>query len=311
MDKTIFELQFLRKIFFAPTTNDTVALHSSDFNADLGGMDIDLFRNKKDNLRTSRKSDLLLCGFIEVQWALIPLVQREAAVYQNVTDEQINIMMEIMKTFLLVHSRPSEDEFLQKYRSHFMLLLLQVLVVLLESDKKAECTAWMKEHSSEMKSFRTKTGYSILHIAIEMQVDCFPREPLMRLLVEHGKIDMNVETNNKSTPLHLLSNHASKLNQPTKEMIKIAELLIDNGAHMDSVDFTGKEASHAFSKKFPQWSFNFNLQCLAARAVLKHRVKYEGVAPKKLIPLIQSHKTKFRSELFIQLEAFEDKKKTQ
>ena len=112
----------------------------------------------------------------------------------------------------------------------------------------------------------------------------------MRQLVEHGKIDMNVETNNKSTPLHLLLKYASRHDQPTEKMIKVAELLIDNGAHRDSVDITGKEASHAFSKKFPQWSFNFNLKCFAARAVLKYRVKYEGVAPKKLIPFIPSHK---------------------
>ena len=163
-------------------------------------------------------------------------------------------------------------------------------MVLLQSSKKAECEAWVKEHLSEMKSFRTKEGSSILHRAIEIEVGCFTREPLMRLLVEHGKIDMNVETNKKSTPLHLLSKHASWLDQPTEDMIKVAELLIDNGAHMDSVDITGKEASHAFSKYFPQWSFNFNLKCLAARAVLKHGVKYEHIKNKTLLTFIESHK---------------------
>ena len=59
---------------------------------------------------------------------------------------------------------------------------------------------------------------------------------------------------------------------------------------MDSLDNTGNEASHAFSRLFPKWSFNFNLKCLAARAIIKHGVQYENIAPKTQLAFIESHK---------------------
>ena len=291
MERVIFQLRFWRKIFFTPATNGKIDLHSSEFNADLDGMDANEFQNRRDGLLTSQKFILVGSCILEVQWALIPMTQSDAAVYQHVRDDQMNIMMELMKTFLLVHCRPCEDAFVQRHRNRFIGVLLQVCVVLLQSNKKAECKAWVKQHLPEMKTFRTKEGDSILHLAMLIDVGCCQKEPLMRLLIEHGRIDVNVQDDSKRTPLHLLSMHTRRLDRPTEDMIQVAEVLIDNGAHMDLLDSSGREAASGFSGKFPRWSFNFNLKCLAARAIIKHGVEYESVAPKELIPFIQSHKS--------------------
>ena len=133
---------------------------------------------------------------------------------------------------------------------------------------------------------------SILHLILRMKVGRFSREPIMRLLIEGCKMDVNVENICRETPLHWLSSDVSLLprRQPTEEMMNIAELLIDNGAHMDSVDICGKEASSTLSQKFPKWSFNVNLKCLAARAILKHGVKYKKVVADTEVDFIESHK---------------------
>ena len=71
------------------------------------------------------------------------------------------------------------------------------------------------------------------------------------------------------TPLHLLSARLAYMEQnvkglfptmPTEDTVRIAEILINNGAHMDAVDDFGNEASGYFPQRFPQWSFNVSFE---------------------------------------------------
>ena len=183
-------------------------------------------------------------------------------------------------------------------------MLMRLIVVLLASNNnnpdnkdntKKKCEAWMRDNMENLIALRSKRGVSILHAAIDAYVFGYPRLPIVRLLVEVGKMDVNVRDISDQTPLHLLSDkvlHRRK-SQPTEEETSMAEILINHGAHMDSKDVHGREASNVFSQKFPQWSFNFSLKCLAARAMVKYGVKYEKL-PGQLTAFIEEHKARLK-----------------
>ena len=209
---------------------------------------------------------------------------------QNITDDQMAAMLDLM-TFYLGQCNTSVYEMNLSSLRLFLLLLL----VLMSSNQKDECEAWMRAHMSELKSLRSIKADSILHLIITINDGDLPQEPIVRMLVEEGKMDVNVTNVYRQTPLHWLSSFFLTVAKGRHQnIIRLAELLINNGAHMDAVDVNGKEASHGFAKGFPQWSFNVNLKCLAARAVIKYG--YEKFVPKTLIPFIQSHKPDDRKD---------------
>ena len=116
-------------------------------------------------------------------------------------------------------------------------MLMYVSVVLLSSNKKHEWEAWIREHLSKLKSLGTATDETILHLAVMSYYVSFPRAPFVKLLVEDGKMDVNVENQLKQTPLHwIVCSEAEVLSDkkttPVEDFTRIAELLIYNGAHM-------------------------------------------------------------------------------
>ena len=293
MDIVIFELLFLRKIISAPTINNRIDLYSSYMHTGLSGMDNYLFEEKRyvlQRLRTWTKIRLISRCINDVENSLFLPGRRD----QNITDEQITVLLDMMN-FLLVQFQSCEGEIRQNCQKGYMDTLIQLVVVALASNKKTPCEVWINEHLSELVSLRNNVGCSILHAALSINVGYFPVAPIVRVCVEEGKMDVNDGNIYRETPLHLLSYSARlqyryRNRKPTEDMMRIAELLINNGAHMDAVDILGHEASSFFSKRFPQWSFNFTLKCLAARAILKHGIRYEKYAPKTIIPFIESHK---------------------
>ena len=212
---------------------------------------------------------------------------------QNITEDQINVLLEIM-TLVLIECKSCEDGMLLYCRDKCIESLVRLIAILTSSNKSSECKAWMKEHMLDLTSLRMDGEGSILHLALKLDARYFAKEPIVRMLVEVGKMDVNVVNSMKETPLHLLSTVLRRQlvrgQQPTEEMLKLAELLIDNGAHMDAMDTVGYEASHGVSRAFPQYSFNVNLKCLAAKALLENGVKYKSIAPKTVVPFIESHK---------------------
>ena len=293
MDNAIFEMQVLRKIWFSPTsaTNNAVDWESMD-TTDIRAMDILMFQEKRDRYNGYSKTKIVSLCTSDVKLALFP---RDQELYRNISDEQISILLELMTCYLLQCKSFQSDSLLD--------LLVYLSVFLLASNKKQESEVWIREHLSELASLRNTYGTSILHKCMNYWMyDNLPKEPLVRLLVEEGKMDVNVvNTALRETPLHFLSRglcfaeviHGQfKTFKGKEDMMNIAEILINNGAHMDAVDKFGREASHVFSQRCPQWSFNVSLKCLAARALVKHGVRYEKHAPALLIPFIESHKPK-------------------
>ena len=305
MDNAIFEMRFLRKILLAPTTctgtDNGVDWESMD--TDLHGMNRYMFQAKRDSLVGFSKAIVVCFCRVNVKRALFPTDQQ---IYRNITDEQISILLELTTCYLLQCKSFKDD---QSVSQSLLQLLVSLNVFLLASNKKEQCEVWIREHFSELVSVRSARGDSILHECMNeiewMLINKLnlSMEPLVRLLVKEGKMDVNVvNTERRETPLHMLSTRLCHMERkrklypkmPTEDIMKIAEILRNNGAHMDAVDASGREASHFFSQRIPLWSFNVNLKCLAAKTLLKHGVTFEDVTrvPKTLIPFIKSHKPK-------------------
>ena len=296
MDKAIFEMKILRKVLLAPTigSNDVVDWESMDTD-DLRGLDVLMFQLKRDRLAGYRKVRLVCLWTTHIQ---MELSSGHQPISRAITDEQISTLLELMTCYLL-QCKSFKDNF--SISDGLLTLLVNLNVFLLASSKKQESEVWIRDHLSELKSVRCTYGTSILHHCMkDFRMLNLPIEPFVRLLVKEGKMDVNVvSTKQRETPLHWLSRRLCYIDQgqvkvfkPTEDTMKIAETLINNGAHMDAVDDSGKEASWFFSQRFPRWSFNVSLKCLAARALLKHGVRYEMCAPKAVIPFIESHKPK-------------------
>ena len=292
MDKIILKLRLLRKVLPTEQQLDVNSLRS-EFN----GLHPFLY-SIGDTLRPKSEIELECHYDIVYDFSLVSLMdEHKAAAFIIEAEQHITTLLDMM-TFILYFDNPcvfddDEDNMMKQIRMGCIMdTLVRLTEVLLEGNKKAQCAAWVKEHMSKLKSLRMpNTEDSILHRAMPFHNagSTLRIEPIVRLLVEQGKMDVNVENSDKETPFHILSLTASDT-PPTEDMVNVAELLIDNGAHMDSLDKSGNEASHAFSRLFPKWSFNFNLKCLAARAIIKHGVQYENIAPKTQLAFIKSHK---------------------
>ena len=301
MDNVIFELVFLRKILLAPNTNYVFDLDMLDMDTDRYGVDVNLLREKRARYGVERWSKELFVADcrLDVYKVLFPMDQE---IYRNITDEQISIMKTLM-TFYLLQCESQEDI---GSRLECVDLLVSLIVVLLESNKKLECEVWVKEHLSGLMSVKAYHDNTVLHVALDMHNLRLPREPLVRLLVEEAKMDVNIVNSKRETPLHLLSRNAYFMEKEqihimsTEDMMKLAEILINNGAHMDMVNL-GMEASWYFSKKFPQFAFNTNLKCLAAKAILRHGIKYEKYAPKKRFPSLNHTNLDINKHSFLYL----------
>ena len=307
MDYTIFELRFLRKVILAPSGRNNVnvvylppiPVLSRYMNSytNLNGMDPNMYVRKLWSLRIPRpvalwtKPRLIRRCARDVNRSLFSWGKREED-YQNITEEQIQVLMHTMN-FLLHY----DIEMFEDSRSNTMDVLLQLIVVLLLSNKKSECEVWVMKHNimSKLIAYRdSHDGSSVLHRALRIQVGSFDIEPIVKLFVEEGNMDVNIRNNRRETPFHCLSTGGlvrwiCAIWIPECVM-KVAEYLKNKGAHMDSADINGTEASHFFSERSPWFSFNFNLQCLAAKAILKHGIRNEIRAPAKIIPFIELHK---------------------
>ena len=295
------EMRFLREILLAPTIGASNAVDFESMDTDLFGMNRFEFQATRNTMEGWSKARVV---WFKRRYIKL-LFYMDQQIYRNITDEQISILLELMTCYLLQCKSFKENVSI----SHDLLdLMVSLNVFLLASNKKQQCEVWIREHFSELVSVRSGKGDSILHECMEqiqwilMKDLNLPMEPFVRLLVEEGKMDVNVvNTQRSETPLHLLSVITSYMDlnesilypkMPTEDMMKIAEILINNGAHMDAVDASGREASWYFSQRFPRWSFNVSLKCLAAKALLKHGVRYEIRAHATVIPFIESHKPK-------------------
>ncbi|NXF99102.1 FEM1A protein, partial [Sakesphorus luctuosus] len=175
------------------------------------------------------------------------------------------------------------------------LAIILHLVFLLE---KVECTP-EQEHQKRQTIYRllkcsprAKNGFTLLHMAVDKDtttvgrypVGKFPSLHVVNLLLECGA-DPDSRDYDNNTPLHV----AARNNCPA-----IMRALMEAGAHMDATNAFKQTAYELLDEKLLTKStmqpFNYiTLQCLAARALDKHKIPYKGFIPEELEAFIELH----------------------
>ncbi|XP_015680978.1 protein fem-1 homolog A isoform X2 [Protobothrops mucrosquamatus] len=175
------------------------------------------------------------------------------------------------------------------------LAIILHLVFLLE---KVEC-APEQEHQKRQTIYRLlkchprgKNGFTPLHMAVDKDtttvgrypVGKFPSLHVVNLLLECGA-DPDSRDYDNNTPLHV----AARNNCPL-----IMSTLMEAGAHMDATNAFKQTAYELLDEKqLPKammQPFNYiTLQCLAARALDKHKIPYKGFIPEDLEAFIELH----------------------
>ncbi|XP_010288064.1 PREDICTED: protein fem-1 homolog A, partial [Phaethon lepturus] len=175
------------------------------------------------------------------------------------------------------------------------LAIILHLVFLLE---KVECTP-EEEHQKRQTIYRllkcsprAKNGFTPLHMAVDKDtttvgrypVGKFPSLHVVNLLLECGA-DPDSRDYDNNTPLHV----AARNNCPL-----IMSALMEAGAHMDATNAFKQTAYELLDEKLLTKSmmqpFNYiTLQCLAARALDKHKIPYKGFIPEELEAFIELH----------------------
>ncbi|XP_062814947.1 protein fem-1 homolog A [Anolis carolinensis] len=175
------------------------------------------------------------------------------------------------------------------------LAIILHLVFLLE---KVECSP-EQEHQKRQTIYRLlkcnprgKNGFTPLHMAVDKDttavgrypVGKFPSLHVVNLLLECGA-DPDGRDYDNNTPLHV----AARNNCPL-----IMSALMEAGAHMDATNAYKQTAYELLDEKLltkaMMQPFNYvTLQCLAARALDKHKIPYKGFIPEELEAFIELH----------------------
>uniref|UniRef100_A0AAY4DTR1 Protein fem-1 homolog C n=1 Tax=Denticeps clupeoides TaxID=299321 RepID=A0AAY4DTR1_9TELE len=140
---------------------------------------------------------------------------------------------------------------------------------------------------------RGKNGFSPLHLAVDRRTTCVGRYPVCKfpslqvaaVLLECGA-DVDCRDQDDNSPLHVAAanNHAD-----------IMKLLIAGGTHFDSTNALRQTACDLLDKKEMarnaiQPINHTTLQCLAARAVVRHGLDYRGTVPERLEAFVLLHR---------------------
>ncbi|KAK5871090.1 hypothetical protein PBY51_003990 [Eleginops maclovinus] len=170
------------------------------------------------------------------------------------------------------------------------------LICLLE---KVPCTA-EQDHFKKETIYKFlklqpcgKNGYSPLHLAVDRNTTCVGRYPVCKfpsltvasILLECGA-DVNCRDEDDNSPLHIAASNGHP---------DIMNLLISCGTHFDSTNAFQQTAcdlldEKELSRNIIQPINHTTLQCLAARAIVKHSLSYRGNIPEKLEAFVLLHR---------------------
>ena len=103
--------------------------------------------------------------------------------------------------------------------------------------------------------------------------------------------DANAQDENKKTPLHVIA----KTGKQTSDVLirKISEHLIQHGAHTDACTKSGASvvdvATCNTATDIVKRHIELRLSCIAARAVMRYKIPYQGVIPSSLLHFVKLH----------------------
>ena len=116
----------------------------------------------------------------------------------------------------------------------------------------------------------------------------FPHTIICKTLLTCGA-DVNAQDKNKQTPLYVIA----KTGDSIVHIRKISKCLIEHGAHVDACTNDGESVIDVATKNSAvdiiKAHIDLRLACLAARVVMKHRLKYQNVIPATLAKFVELH----------------------
>ncbi len=156
-------------------------------------------------------------------------------------------------------------------------------------------------HRCVRMNARGTGGKTLLHLSVDSKSSSvsdefysrLPELEVVQLLMECGAPVNGVDDDN-STALHVCAATLQTLldEREVKTMEDIVNTLLDVGAHVDAKCNAGKIAGEELARS--NWFKiclleHITLKCLAARAVQKHNIPFEGEVPTSLLPFVKMH----------------------
>ena len=145
---------------------------------------------------------------------------------------------------------------------------------------------------------RLQSGATPLHMCCDSSTNdntikmkriiLFPHTLICKTLLHCGA-DVNAQDENKQTPLHVIA----KTGTSDVHIRKISMCLIEYGAHVDACTYDGESvvdvATSDTAADIVKAHMQLRLDCLAARTVMRHKLKYEGTVPSSLLQFVKLH----------------------
>ena len=224
----------------------------------------------KDMMVVFRKSVYEL-GVGMTSMAKVPMTERDTTHFNRL----LVIIMHLISLMCVVLPKATDDERLQFQKIAYQLVKMNP---------------------------RGAKGYTPLHLACAKETSTvgrypvcgFPSVNVAALLIKVGA-SVNAVDAEHNAPLHIAA-----FVKPCKT--DLIELLLNNGAHLDACnsdhvspmqmlveDTTGGATDSACCCKCVAPLKYLTLQCLAARTIIKHDIKYEGCVPTKLESFVRMH----------------------
>ncbi|XP_026673893.1 protein fem-1 homolog B isoform X2 [Ceratina calcarata] len=209
-----------------------------------------------------------------------------------------------------VNSPDSEEDVEQhdEMESNIMttLYILTILTKLLtlngnRYEVEDKCRAHHLVHRLCALQLRLKDGQTLLHLAVNAatlvddfhthHVCKFPCAATAKLLIHCGA-DVNAMDSNRNTPLHVIVGYREPISDFMTLYTIIMEL-IEAGAHMDTVNSSGKTPYDAVTTGVAEiilrTQTKLSLKCMAAKAVKTYNLSYCGNVPRSLESFIELH----------------------
>ncbi|XP_023231567.1 protein fem-1 homolog B-like [Centruroides sculpturatus] len=195
----------------------------------------------------------------------------------------------------------SQQEDLE-YNVHTVLYLLVIVTKFLKKcTKEQETHIYQLVYRLNRLALSTRNNSTLLHLTVnaDTPVDdfhtknvCrFPCAATARLLIQCGA-DVNAIDDKRNTPLHIIVGYQKPISD-FLTLHSIITALIEAGAHMDSVNNNGETpfdaATTGVAEIILRTQAKLSLKCIAAKAVKKFNLTYEGHVPETLVGFIEMH----------------------
>lgn len=180
-------------------------------------------------------------------------------------------------------------------------LLILITKLLKKCTKDEELEVYQLVYKLNNMSLNTKDGFTPLHLTVnpDTPVDdfhtndvCkFPCAATAKLLIQCGA-NVNALDKHRNTPLHLIVAYQ----KPISDFLTLHSVimaLIEAGAHMDTVNSKGQTPFEAamtgVAEIILRTQSKLCLKCMAAKAVNKFNLSYQGQVPQTLENFIELH----------------------